>query len=199
MAGRARRNRLTAVAVASVAVAMVGMSFAAVPLYRLFCQVTGFGGTTQVATGARPGTIEGGRSITVSFDSSVDPDFPWRFEPTQRKIVVRPGEQVLVHYRAQNLADGEVTGVATFNVTPYKVGPYFNKVECFCFTEQTLGPGERIDMPVMFFVAPEFVQDSSLDDVTDITLSYTFFPKVRPEPGSREARAPAETSARQAF
>jgi cytochrome c oxidase assembly protein subunit 11 len=175
MTTRKSRNRPTALALAAVAAAMVGLSFAAVPLYRVFCQVTGFGGTTQVADRPSREAPVLDRRITLTLDSAVNATLPWRFEPAQGKIRLRVGEQVLAHYRAVNLSREAVTGVATFNVTPFKAGPYFNKVACFCFTEQTLKPGESVDMPVAFFIDPAIAEDRNLDDVTDITLSYTFF------------------------
>ena len=173
---RARTNRVIAVSAAAVVVFMVGASFAAVPLYRIFCQVTGFGGTTQVANkDAAAMVAKGKRMITVSLIGNVNPKLPWSFIPLRPKVSLRLGEQALVHYRATNNSDVTVTGVATFNVTPHKAGPYFAKVECFCFTEQTLKPGESVDMPVTFYVDPDLAKDRKLADVTDIALSYTFF------------------------
>ncbi len=170
---RRRRNTFVSVGLIAVVVGMTGLSFAAVPLYRLFCQVTGFGGTTQSALAA-PGAV-GERVITVQFNADVSPALPWRFRPVQGKVKVRVGERSLARYRAENLSDTPLTGVTTFNVTPYKAGVYFNKIECFCFTEQSLAAGESVEMPVTFFIDPEIVDDRNLDDVTTITLSYTFF------------------------
>ncbi|MDX1484977.1 MAG: cytochrome c oxidase assembly protein [Alphaproteobacteria bacterium] len=176
MARGAKANRMTGLAAALAAVLMVGASFAAVPLYRIFCQVTGFGGTTQVASRDLAARVAvDSRVITVSLVGNVNSRLPWSFVPVKRKVSLRLGENALVYYRATNLGDRPVTGVATFNVTPHKAGPYFAKVECFCFTEQTLAPGESVDMPVSFFVDPELAKDRKLDDVTDIALSYTFF------------------------
>ncbi|MHA1114252.1 MAG: cytochrome c oxidase assembly protein [Alphaproteobacteria bacterium] len=167
------RNRATMLSLIFLVVGMVGMAYAAVPLYRVFCQVTGYGGTTQRA-GAAPGAVAG-RPIAVRFDANVNSALPWRFRPLQREVVVRPGEQTLAFFRATNLSDRAVTGTATFNVTPLKAGIYFNKIDCFCFTEQHLAPGESIDMPVSFFVDPEMLADRNVEDVKTITLSYTFF------------------------
>ncbi len=162
--------------VVAFVVFMVGASFAAVPLYRIFCQVTGFGGTTQVANKDAAAVVaKGKRMITVSLIGNVNAKLPWSFTPLRSKVSLRLGEHALVHYRATNASEDTVTGVATFNVTPHKAGPYFAKVECFCFTEQTLKPGESVDMPVTFYVDPDLAKDRKLADVTDIALSYTFF------------------------
>ena len=168
-----RANRRLAVGLISVVVAMVGAAYASVPLYELFCRVTGFGGTTQVAE-APPETL-GERVITVRFNSDVDPRLPWAFQPAQREMTLTVGESGLAHYRARNLSDQAFVGTATFNVTPLKAGPYFNKVQCFCFTEQRLAAGASVDMPVSFFVDPAIEEDPNLRDVRTITLSYTFF------------------------
>jgi cytochrome c oxidase assembly protein subunit 11 len=192
-----RRNALVAAAVVAVVAGMVGMSFAAVPLYRLFCQVTGFGGTTQIAGQVAPAPAGGaeGRTIRVTLDATVNSGLPWSFRPETPFVDLKVGEQVLVNYVAQNRSDRTVTGVATFNVTPFKVGAYFDKIQCFCFTEQTLKPGERVVMPVVFFVDPAIAGDRNADDVTDIVLSYTFFRAEAPDPGRREVRAPASPAA----
>ena len=193
MAGRTfgkGRNVLVAAMVLAVVAGMVGMSYAAVPLYRLFCQVTGFGGTTQVATVAASVVVTPGRAIRVTLDATVNSGLPWSFRPEKPYVDLKVGEQTLVSYVAQNLSDRSVTGVATFNVTPFKVGAYFDKIQCFCFNEQTLKPGERVLMPVVFFVDPAIIKDRNADDVTDIVLSYTFFRAEAPEPERREVRAP---------
>lgn len=155
------------------AVAMVGAAFAAVPLYSLFCKVTGYGGTTQVAVGEAGEVLD--REVTILFDANTSRDIPWQFEPVQRSITLHVGESGLAYYRATNTSDHRVTGVATYNVAPYKAAAYFSKIECFCFTEQTLEPGQSMDMPVLFFVDPLIAEERRLDDVTAITLSYTFF------------------------
>ena len=168
-----RRNRLTALAAAGVVFAMVGAAYAAVPLYQIFCQVTGFGGTTQVAAEA-PAAV-GERVITVRFNADTARAMPWKFRPQQRAITLKVGEQALALYEASNPTDRRIVGTSTFNVTPAKAGAYFNKIECFCFTEQALTPGQSVDMPVSFFVDPAISDDPNLDDVKTITLSYTFF------------------------
>lgn len=183
----ARRNRILMIGLIAVVVAMVGGSYAAVPLYRIFCQVTGFGGTTNVAE--RPSETVSDRVITVRFDATVN-GVPWAFQPVQRSIRTHVGETTLAFYRAENLGSAPVTGTATFNVTPLKAGQYFSKIECFCFTEQRLEPGASVEMPVTFFVDPAIEDDRNLDEVTTITLSYTFYPseeesKNEPKPVSR--------------
>lgn len=152
---------------------MAGLTAAAVPLYRLFCQVTGFGGTTQVAAQAPEAVLE--RTIKVRFNADVDPDLPWSFQPVAREIEVRLGEERLAFYRAVNRSDKPIVGSAVFNVTPNKAGAYFDKIACFCFTEQVLQPGEAVDMPVSFFIDPAIVQDADTRDLQAITLSYTFY------------------------
>lgn len=167
-----KNTRLLAT-LSGVAIAMVGAAYAAVPLYNLFCQVTGYGGTTQVADTASDRVLE--RTVEVRFDASTERGFPWTFEPLQTSMTVRVGETSLAFYRATNTSDRPVTGMATYNVTPFKSAPYFSKLECFCFTEQTLQPGESIEMPVLFFVDPLIDEERRMDDVRTITLSYTFF------------------------
>ena len=157
----------------AVVLGMVGLSYAAVPLYQLFCQVTGYGGTTQVAD--RRNAVVTDRIIKIRFDSSIN-GLPWAFQPAKREIRVRVGENTLAYYQAKNLSDEAVAGTATFNVTPLKAGRYFSKVECFCFTEQRLEAGAQVDMPVLFFVDPAIENDPNLRDLKTITLSYTFFP-----------------------
>ena len=178
------RNRRLALISFSVAAGMVGASYAAVPLYEIFCQVTGYGGTTQVAESV-PGKVLD-RKMTVRFNADVGKAMPWRFAPAQDQVDIKVGEQALAYYRAINLSGRTITGTATFNVTPSKVGQYFNKVECFCFTEQELKAGDEIDMPVTFFIDPDIAKDPNLSDVKTITLSYTFF-ETKPDP-DRTAR-----------
>jgi cytochrome c oxidase assembly protein subunit 11 len=173
MATRRARNRTVAFLSLGVIVAMFGLVAASVPLYRLFCQVTGFGGTTQRAEAASETVSD--RSITVRFNADVNSRLPWRFHPAQRDLTLAIGESGLAFYQATNLSARTITGTATFNVTPFKAGPYFNKIQCFCFSEQTLKPGETVDMPVTFFVDPAILDDPNLADVHTITLSYTFF------------------------
>lgn len=169
------RRRLTATVLFGVVAGMVALTFASVPLYQLFCQVTGFGGTPRTVNVAAPSTVSAA-TVTVHFDANVNSALPWRFKPAQRRVDVRLGEEMLVFYRAENLSTQPVTGTATFNVTPFKAGAYFSKIECFCFTEQTLAPGESVEMPVVFFVDPALADDIDARDVHKITLSYTFHP-----------------------
>jgi cytochrome c oxidase assembly protein subunit 11 len=169
----AKRHRTVAVTCAFVVLSMIGLSFAAVPLYRLYCQATGFAGTTQKAE--KPSDVVLDRTITLHFDANVARDLTWHFEPVQRTIDVKIGENVLAFYRATNTSDRPLTGTAVFNVTPEAAGIHFNKVECFCFTEQTLEPGQSVDMPVSFFVDPAIVDDEDANNLLELTLSYTFF------------------------
>lgn len=165
-------NLRMAAVLAGVVAGMVGLAYAAVPLYALFCQVTGFGGTTQVADGNPKGTIA--REMTVRFDSNVDGGLAWRVKPSA-PVTGKIGEVTTVNYVATNLTDKTVTGTAIFNVVPERAGVYFNKIECFCFTEQTLKPGETVEMPVTFFVDPDLDENEELDTIREITLSYTFY------------------------
>ena len=179
-------NRRTAIAAASGAVLMICAAYAAVPLYDLFCRVTGFGGTPQVAEAA-PGAT-GNRTITVRFDASLNRAMPWKFEAPEQAVTLPVGESGLAFYRAENLAAHDVVGTATYNVAPDKVGYYFSKIDCFCFTEQVLRPGEAVDMPVSFFIDPEILEDPEMDDVKTITLSYTFF--QRPKTAESKSNQP---------
>lgn len=169
----AYRNRRLALISFIGAAGMVGASYAAVPLYEIFCQVTGYGGTTQTAEVAPDKILD--RKMTIRFNADVDRKLPWKFAAVQDRVEVRVGENALAFYRARNTSDRAVVGTATFNVTPLKAGQYFNKIECFCFTEQRLEAGGEVDMPVSFFVDPAIANDPNLNDVTEITLSYTFF------------------------
>jgi cytochrome c oxidase assembly protein subunit 11 len=171
---RITRNDAVVVTCLAVVAGMVGMSYAAVPLYRLFCQATGYGGTPARAEAA-PGAV-GKREITVRFDTNIDPNLPWLFEPEQRSVRVKLGEDKLVFFRAQNRSDRPIVGHAAFNVQPEAAARYFNKIQCFCFTEQKLEAGQSVDMPVSFFVSPEMLKDRREDNLTEITLSYTFYP-----------------------
>ena len=168
-------------------VGMVGMAYAAVPLYQLFCQVTGYGGTTQRAETQYSGRILD-ENVTVRFDANTSAGLGWDFQPVQRDVTMKIGETVQIAYRAKNLTSSPSWGRSSFNVTPQIAGGYFMKVECFCFTEQTLQPGESIDMPVLFFVDPEIETDRRADDITTITLSYTFFEAEDSEPGATSGR-----------
>jgi len=169
-----RNNAAVAVACFGLVAGMVGAAYAAVPIYRLFCQVTGYGGTTQRADEGPGRVID--RAFTVSFDANVRDGLPWRFEPEVRQLRVKAGEVVEVRFRAVNESDRETVGTSTFNVTPGLMGSYFSKIQCFCFTEQTLKPGESLEMPVVFYVDPAVTEDHELDSVKAITLSYSFFP-----------------------
>ncbi len=168
-----KANLRTAIMAGSIAVGMVGLAYASVPLYRLFCQVTGFGGTTQRAEAAPQQILD--RKITVAFDGNVNASLSWEFKPEQTSQTVRIGEQSLAFYKAHNTSSRTVTGTATFNVTPVQAGAYFSKIQCFCFTEQTLAPGQTVDMPVTYFVDPDIVNDPDMKSVDTITLSYTFY------------------------
>lgn len=162
----------------TVVVFTFGLTYAAVPLYKVFCSMTGFGGTTQVADEKKARTIspvEGGKIIKVYFTSNVHDEMPWKFRPTQKEVRVVPGETALAFYTVKNTADHAITGIATYNVHPPKAGLYFNKIQCFCFEEQRLDGGEEIDMPVFFFIDPDFAEDPAMEAVNHITLSYTFF------------------------
>jgi cytochrome c oxidase assembly protein subunit 11 len=180
------KNRKVALLSAIVVVSMVGLAYASVPLYRLFCQVTGFGGTTQRAEAAPKTTAD--RRMTILFDANRAASLPWTFEPAQRSLEVKVGEENFAYYRAANKSSHAVTGSAVFNVTPDSAGAYFSKIECFCFTEQTLQAGESVEMPVSFFVDPAIAEDRDLDKVTTITLSYTFYPAGEPGKGSSLAK-----------
>jgi cytochrome c oxidase assembly protein subunit 11 len=173
----ARRHRAVALSLSVFVACMVGASFAAVPLYDWFCRTTGFGGVTQVATEAPKKALE--RTIRVRFDANVA-GVPWEFQPEVREIEVKIGEPFLVHYFATNTSSEETTGTATYNVSPPQAGIYFAKMQCFCFTEQKLGPGERMPMPVAFFVQPAIADDAEARNIKTITLSYTFFPVTKP-------------------
>ena len=168
------RNARMAWRLVAVVGGMLALAYAASPLYDLFCRTTGFAGTPIVAQpGEERPLLE--RTATVRFDSNVDPNLSWRFQPLEREVKVRLGEEKLVFFRATNVSQRPIVGTATYNVTPEPAGPWFNKLQCFCFTEQLLQPGQSVDMPVLFFVDPEMDKDRRYDNVRTITLSYTFF------------------------
>ena len=169
------RNGRTALGLLVVVAGMGSFAYASEPLYRLFCQVTGYGGTTQIADKTIPAAEVVDRVVAVRFDANVNRKLPWRFEPVQKEIRVKIGEQTLAFYEATNISDKPLVGTATFNVTPYKAATHFSKIDCFCFTEQVLRPGQTVQMPVSFFIDPEIVKDKDADDLATITLSYTFF------------------------
>ena len=180
-----RRDVIIAACCGAFVAMMVGAAYASVPLYNWFCKTTGFGGTTQVAEKAPDHVLA--RELTIRFDSNVAPGLPWRFEPEQNEIKVRIGEVATVHYKVINQAAREITAQAGYNVSPPQVGGYFNKINCFCFTQQTMKPGETREMAVVFYVDPEIVKDRDQDDLNTITLSYTFYRQ------RDEARPVAET------
>jgi cytochrome c oxidase assembly protein subunit 11 len=182
-----RRDVLVAGACGLFVAAMVGAAYAAVPLYNWFCRTTGFGGTPQVATAAPADILQ--RKIKVRFDANVAGGLPWRFEPEQNSIEVKIGEVVTVNYRVVNESARETVGIASYNVSPGTVGAYFSKINCFCFTDQRLEAGEKRDMTVVFFVAPDIVKDSEQDGLDTITLSYTMYPARQAEPARGENAA----------
>ena len=184
-----KRDVVVAATCGVVAAGMVGAAFASVPLYNWFCRTTGFGGTTQVAEAA-PGQVLD-RTLTIRFDSNVAPGLPWRFVPEQNTVQVRIGEVKTVYYKVINMAARDITAQAGYNVTPPQVGLYFHKINCFCFTEQTMKAGETREMAVVFYVDPSIVKDSDQDPLNTITLSYTFFPVDAPQ----KPVADAETKA----
>jgi cytochrome c oxidase assembly protein subunit 11 len=170
---RQRRNLNLLMMLVGVVAGMTGLAYASVPLYRLFCEVTGFDGTPQRAAAA-PTEISD-RVVRVTFTADVAGGLGWRFQPMQRQLELKVGENKLAYYVAENLESKPVTGRATFNVSPEMFGAYFTKIECFCFTEQTLQPGQRVEMPVSFFIDPALLENPALKNLNDITLSYTFF------------------------
>jgi cytochrome c oxidase assembly protein subunit 11 len=172
-----------------VAVLMVGAAYAAVPFYNWFCRTTGFNGTTQVATSV-PSSAPLARKIAVRFDSNVAGGLPWKFEPEQTEIELRIGEVATVYYTVTNQSARTTTGQAAYNVAPLTVGAYFQKINCFCFTEQTMAPGEKREMPVVFYVDPALVGDHDNDGLNTITLSYTFYPVRNPAPQPLAAGEP---------
>ncbi|GEP58875.1 cytochrome c oxidase assembly protein [Reyranella soli] len=172
------KNARLAWTLAATVGGMLALAYAASPLYDMFCRATGFGGTPKVAVeqgadGAGRPVLS--RTVNVRFDSNVDANLPWRFTPLEREVKVKLGEEKLVHYRVTNVSQRPIVGTSTYNVTPEHAGPWFNKLQCFCFTEQLLLPGQSVDMPVVFFVDPEMDKDRRYDNVRTITLSYTFF------------------------
>jgi cytochrome c oxidase assembly protein Cox11 len=179
-----RGKRRTVVASVAALAAMVGLVVYSPTFYRLFCETTGFNGTTQRSAKAPETALN--RFVTVRFTASVDPNLPWRFAPVEREVRVRVGEQTLAFFVAENTSGEAITGRATFNVTPEKSGPYFDKIACFCFSEQTLAPHQRVEMPVSFFIDPEIAKNRDLDDVSTITLSYTFFRSIGDKADSRD-------------
>lgn len=185
-----RRDMLVAGACGVFVAGMVGLSYASVPLYDWFCRVTGFNGTTQVATSAPAQILD--RTVTVRFDSNVGAGLPWKFTPEQTSIDVRIGEVVTVNYTVVNQSARETTGIASYNVAPLSWGAYFQKINCFCFTEQTLKPGEKREMAVVFYVDPALVNDADARGRNTITLSYTFYPQREPQRPVAESKTGAQ-------
>ena len=167
------KNGRTALIMFGIVALMIGVAAASPVLYRTFCSLTGFGGTPLRAERA-PGAVAG--QVNVRFDANTHPGLPWKFEPEQTTVEVKPGAQTQIFYRAENLSNRDWTGQAAYNVSPDQVGKYFKKIQCFCFTEQTLKAGQKVDMPVLFFVDPAIKQDPDTKDIDEITLSYTFYP-----------------------
>ena len=175
-----RRHSILALSLVGLVAGMVGLSFASVPLYRMFCQVTGYGGTPQRAEKA-PGEVLD-RTVTIRFDGNVDHTLPWTFAPVQQTMDVKIGDTALAFFKASNNSASPVTGRAIFNVSPELAGRYFTKIECFCFKQQTLAAGQTVEMPVTFYVDPKFVEDEDTKDISEITLSYTFYRSDEPNP-----------------
>lgn len=174
-----RSRERTAMWLAALALTMVGLSFASVPLYSWFCRVTGYGGTTTTAQAGSDTVLD--REIVVRFDASLDANLPWHFRPAQNTMKLRIGETGLAFYNARNLSDRPIAGTAVFNVLPYAAGEYFTKIDCFCFSIQVLQPGEEVIMPLTFYVDPAIIDEAELPDLREITLSYTFSETDMPE------------------
>ena len=171
-----RRNLRTGVMALGIALAMLALGYASVPLYRIFCQVTGLGGTTQRVDEAQAALVSAaGKTITVRFDANTDRGLPWTFRPERPRQTVQIGQRDMATFLARNNSDRAITGTAAFNVAPVQAGKYFNKIQCFCFTEQTLKAGQEVRMPVLFYVDPAIIDDPDTADVEHITLSYTFY------------------------
>ena len=188
-AKRASANRRVGLIGLAMALAMLGMGFAAVPLYRIFCQVTGYGGTTQRVDAAQAAGVQSaGRKMSIRFDANVERGMPWEFRPLQRTDTVTIGERDMALFYAHNTSDKIVTGTASFNVEPEQAARYFNKIQCFCFTEQTLQPGEAVKMPVLYYVDPAILDDEDNKDVEQITLSYTFHVSSVRDPADQVAK-----------
>lgn len=183
-------NQKTLTKTVGVVVVMGSLAWASVPLYNLFCAVTGFGGVTQVSDGSDVAVLD--ETIKVRFDASIDRDMPWSFKPAQREMELRLGETGLAFYEAHNPTDRPVAGSATYNVTPYEAGGFFTKIDCFCFTQQVLQPGETVQMPVTFYVDPEIVDDRDAKYIHTITLGYTFYETDLPEDAADQQAALSE-------
>ena len=186
----ARRMRRTALACAALALGMVGVAFASVPLYNLFCRITGYDGTPAVGTAGASRVVD--RTITVRFDANVAPGLPWRFTPETASIEARLGETKTVFYKVRNDGPTATTGIATFNVQPGQAGGFFVKLQCFCFTEHTLQPGEAVQFPVAFYIEPGLAENDSVKDLPSLTLSYTYFPAKNGQPVATSSTAAAK-------
>jgi len=191
MATIATRNRKTVAALLVVLGAMGGLTYWSSTVYTLLCEWTGIGGTTQRADTA-PGPVAQARSITVRFMADAHPDLPWAFQPELKEVTVKPGEEKLIFYVAENKSKEPIVGTATFNVVPHQAGPYFVKIACFCFEEQRLEPGQRVEMPVTFYVDPSILKDRNMDDVNSIVLSYTFYRSAKGQAELIQPKAKAE-------
>jgi len=170
---RKGNNKLVAFTLLGVIGGMLGLSFAAVPLYRIFCQITGYGGTPRIDAGASPGVVD--RTITIRFNADVHSGMPWKFAPAQKQVTLRLGEEAVAFYTARNPTDRPIIGVSTYNVTPDKAGRYFHKTACFCFNEQTLAPGQQVQMPLTFFLDPAMLNDPDTKGIRTVTIHYSFF------------------------
>lgn len=175
MASRQRGMKATVIGLSVMLGIMITLTAFSVPLYNMFCKVTGYGGTTRVASEVKSAEGRETRILKIRFNADTAKDMPWRFQPEQTEIEIKVGERSLAFFKSSNPSDRPILGQAVYNVTPAKMGQYFNKIECFCFSEQLLRPGEEVDMPVSFFLDPEMLDDDGVDDVTTVTLSYTFF------------------------
>lgn len=168
-----RKNTKTALKIGAIALAMLGLTYASFPLYNLFCKVTGYGGTPQQVD--ENSQTQGENMLTVRFNADTDPALAWKFKPLQKQVQVKTGENKLIFYEAENVADKAITGMATYNITPERAAYYFSKVQCFCFEQQTLQPHEKVEMPVSFYIDPEIEEDPDTRNIDTVTLSYTFF------------------------
>lgn len=191
MSQRPGENGKLAVTLLAIVISMVGLSFAAVPFYSWFCKTTGYGGTPQVASAATGEILD--QTISIRFDANVDPGMPWEFKPVEREMTLRIGETGLAFFEAYNPTDHTIAGSAAYNVSPDIAGAYFTKIQCFCFTQQVLKAGERVQMPVTFYVDPEITRDVNTEQVRHITLSYTFYQTELPEAQANLSPAPKAT------
>ncbi len=191
MSGAPNSNGRLALGLVAIVATMVSLSFASVPFYSWFCKVTGFGGTPQVAASATGEVLD--QTIEVRFDANTDPALPWEFKPVQNRMTLRIGETGMAFFEAYNPTDRTIAGQASYNVAPDIAGAYFTKIQCFCFTEQVLKPGERVQMPVVFYVDPELTRDVNTEQVRHITLSYTFYETKLPQAQASLSPAPKAT------